>query len=158
VEDDLCIKRKKIIKAALAFGLPLAEAEDAASFATIKALQDTGKKQSPYFVVIDYLRSQGYQGKNSYFRKNLEIGDSKNEKTVALEAVDQSKLLQTVANLFAGLDVECRSVLILHLVWGLKRSEIAFVFGVELKNVDAIIRRAKRRLLKEASLNNVTSD
>lgn len=156
MSDDLSQRRKKIIKAALAFGLPIAEAEDAASFATIRSLENTGTKQSPYFVVIDYLRSQGYRGKNAYFKKKLEIGDHNDESTVALEASDESHLLQVVSDVFSGLDTECRSVLILHLVWGLKRTEIAFVFGVPLRTIDSTIRRAKRRLLRDS--NDKSSD
>lgn len=157
MDDDLNKRRKKIIKAALAFGLPHAEAEDAASFAIERALRDTGTKQSPYFAVIDYLRSQGYRGKNAYFQKKYEIGDRNDESTVALEARDESHLLSIVSDVFSGLDIECRAVLILHLVWGLSRNEIAFVFGVPLRTIDAQIRRAKRTLLREAS-NNVASD
>ncbi len=146
--DDYEKRRRKIIKAALAFGLPLAEAEDAASHAALKSLEGRGLKQSSYFTVVDYLRSQGYRGKNAYFKKHLDIGDRNDESTVALEAPNESRLLSIVADVFAGLDSECRATLILHLVWGLSRNEIAFVNGITLTAVDTIIRRAKRQLLK----------
>jgi DNA-directed RNA polymerase specialized sigma24 family protein len=146
--DDHEKRRRRIIKAALAFGLPHAEAEDAASHAAIKFFEGYGLKQSPYHTVVDYLRSQGYRGKASYFKKHVEIGDHYDESTVALEATDESHLLSIVADLFSGLDTECRRTLILHLVWGLSRNEIAFINGCTLTAVDTIIRRAKRQLLK----------
>lgn len=152
--DDLTQRRKKIIKAALAFGLPLAEAEDAASHAVVKAIENTGIKQPAYYAVIDYLRSQGYRGKNAYFKKHIGIGDHNDESTVALEAANESELFETVSHVFSGLDSQCRTVLILHLVWGLTRNEVAFAMGLTLHNVDAIIRRAKRHLLKSATADN----
>jgi len=132
---------------ALALGMNLEEAEDAAQEIRLRKLEGLGMKQTAYLAVIDHLRRTS--GGKRPRKKHLSIGDKNDADTVELSVSCDQDLYQDVHHILDSFSPLHRAVCVLKSVWGMNNQEIAFVFGVTDWAIQKYVSQIKKQLLKE---------